>query len=49
MSEFLVILLRVAYLAVLWGFILLATNVIRTDIYGHRVPCLLYTSDAADE
>ncbi|OCK15103.1 FHA domain-containing protein FhaB/FipA [Cutibacterium avidum] len=38
MSEFLVTLLRIAYLAVLWIFILLVTNVIRTDIYGHRVP-----------
>lgn len=37
-SEFLVTLLRIAYLAVLWIFILLVTNVIRTDIYGHRVP-----------
>ncbi|WCC80111.1 FHA domain-containing protein [Cutibacterium equinum] len=38
MSEFLVAVLRIAYLAVLWIFILLVTNVIRTDIYGHRVP-----------
>lgn len=38
MSEFLVTLLRISYLALLWVFILLITNVIRTDIYGHRVP-----------
>ncbi|MDO4412692.1 FHA domain-containing protein [Cutibacterium sp.] len=38
MSGFLVALLRIVYLAVLWIFILLVTNVIRTDIYGHRVP-----------
>ena len=38
MSEFLVTLLRIAYLAILWIFILFVTNVIRTDIYGHRVP-----------
>ena len=37
-SEFLVALLRITYLAVLWVFILLVINVIRTDIYGHRVP-----------
>ena len=35
MSEFLIGVLRIAYLAVLWAFILLAVNVIRTDIFGH--------------
>ena len=37
MSEFLIGVLRIAYLAVLWAFILLAVNVIRTDIFGHSV------------
>lgn len=37
MSEFLVSLLRIAFLVILWVFILLVANVIRTDIYGQRV------------
>lgn len=38
MSEFLVSVLRIAYLALLWVFILFVANVIRTDIVGRRVP-----------
>ncbi|WP_130866426.1 FHA domain-containing protein FhaB/FipA [Acidipropionibacterium timonense] len=37
MSEFLVAVLRIAYLAVLWIFILVIGNTIRSDIFGHRV------------
>lgn len=36
-SEFLVAVLRIAYLALLWVFILFIGNTVRTDIFGHRV------------
>ncbi len=38
MSELLVLALKLAFLALLWLFVLFATNVIRTDLFGRRVP-----------
>ncbi|GAA1394015.1 antibiotic biosynthesis regulator FhaB [Luteococcus peritonei] len=37
MSEFAVAVLRIAFLAAIWMFILMAAGVIRTDIFGERV------------
>ena len=37
MPEFLVAVLRIAFLALIWVFIALAAGVIRTDIFGERV------------
>ncbi|WP_420176113.1 FHA domain-containing protein FhaB/FipA [Luteococcus sp. OSA5] len=37
MAEFVVAALRIAFLALIWAFILLAAGVIRTDIFGERV------------
>jgi len=37
-SELLVAVLRIAYLALLWVFILFIASTVRTDIFGHRVP-----------
>lgn len=38
MSEFLVGLFRFAYLALLWLFILISGNIIKTDLFGRKVP-----------
>ena len=38
MSELTLFLIRVAYLAILWIFVLSAISVIRSDIFGARVP-----------
>ncbi len=38
MSDILLAALKIGYLALLWIFILLATNVIRTDLFGRRMP-----------
>ena len=38
MSEFVVFALRIAFLALLWVFILFCANVIRTDLFGRAVP-----------
>lgn len=38
MSELLVLGLKLAFLALLWLFVLFAVNVIRTDLFGRRVP-----------
>lgn len=38
MSELLVLGLKLAFLALLWLFVLFAVNVIRTDMFGRRVP-----------
>lgn len=38
MSDILLAALKIGYLALLWLFILLAANVIRTDLFGRRVP-----------
>ncbi|SDB80535.1 FHA domain-containing protein [Raineyella antarctica] len=38
MSDILLSGLKIGYLALLWIFILLAVNVIRTDLFGRRVP-----------
>ncbi|MGA4506431.1 FHA domain-containing protein FhaB/FipA [Propionibacteriaceae bacterium G1746] len=37
MSELIVGALKIAFLAVLWAFILFAANVIRTDMFGRQV------------
>ncbi|WOP19775.1 FHA domain-containing protein [Raineyella sp. LH-20] len=38
MSDILLTALKIGYLALLWLFILLAANVIRTDLFGRRMP-----------
>ena len=38
MSELTLFLIRVAYLAILWIFVLSALSVIRSDMFGARVP-----------
>jgi pSer/pThr/pTyr-binding forkhead associated (FHA) protein len=38
MSELTLILIRFAYLAILWIFVLSALSVIRTDMFGARLP-----------
>ncbi len=38
MSELTLLLIRIAYLAVLWIFVLSAISVIRSDMFGARVP-----------
>lgn len=38
MSDILLSALKIGYLALLWIFILLAVNVVRTDLFGRRVP-----------
>lgn len=38
MSELTLFLIRFAYLAVLWIFVLSAVSVVRTDMFGARVP-----------
>ena len=38
MSELTLFLIRVSYLAILWIFVLSAISVIRSDMFGARVP-----------
>ena len=38
MSELTLFLIRIAYLAILWIFVLSAVSVIRSDMFGARVP-----------
>ena len=38
MSELTLFLIRIAYLAILWIFVLSAVSVIRTDMFGARTP-----------
>ena len=38
MSELTLFLIRIAYLAILWIFVLAAISVIRSDMFGARVP-----------
>ena len=38
MSELTLLLVRIAYLAILWIFVLSAISVIRSDMFGARVP-----------
>ncbi len=38
MSTFIVTALRLGFLALIWVFILITANVIRTDMFGRRVP-----------
>jgi pSer/pThr/pTyr-binding forkhead associated (FHA) protein len=38
MSELTLFLIRIAYLAILWIFVLSAVSVIRSDMFGSRVP-----------
>lgn len=45
MSELTLFLIRVAYLAILWIFVLSAISVIRSDMFGARVPEAARTDD----
>lgn len=48
MSDILLSGLKIGYLALLWLFVLLGVNVIRTDLFGRRVPASdLPTPDSA--
>jgi hypothetical protein len=38
MSELTLFLIKLAYLAILWIFVLSALSVIRSDIFGARIP-----------
>ena len=38
MSELTLFLIRIAYLAILWIFVLSAISVVRSDMFGARVP-----------
>ena len=38
MSELTLFLIRIAFLAILWIFVLSAVSVIRSDIFGAKVP-----------
>jgi pSer/pThr/pTyr-binding forkhead associated (FHA) protein len=46
-SELTLFLIRVAYLAILWIFVLSAISVIRSDMFGARVPEAARGADAA--
>ncbi|GAA5140353.1 antibiotic biosynthesis regulator FhaB [Nocardioides marinquilinus] len=46
MSELTFFLIRIAYLAILWIFVLAAISVIRSDMFGARVPESARTADA---
>ena len=47
MSELTLFLIRIAYLAILWIFVLSAISVIRSDMFGARVPEAARTTGAA--
>ncbi len=47
MSELTLFLVRAAYLAILWIFVLSAVSVIRSDMFGARVPEAARTGGAA--
>ncbi len=44
MSELTLFLIRIAYLAILWIFVLSAISVIRSDMFGARVPTVAPTT-----
>ena len=48
MSELTFFLIRIAYLAILWIFVLAAISVIRSDMFGARVPEAQRTTRAPD-
>ena len=48
MSELTLFLIRIAYLAILWIFVLAAISVIRSDMFGARVPEAQRTTRAPD-
>ena len=48
MSELTYFLIRIAYLAILWIFVLAAISVIRSDMFGARVPEAQRTTRAPD-
>lgn len=48
MSELIVAALKIAFLALLWLFILFAANVIRSDMFGRRVPASSLAAIPAD-
>ena len=47
MSELTLFLIRIAYLAILWIFVLSAISVIRSDMFGARVPEAARTTGGA--
>lgn len=47
MSELVLLGLKFAFLALLWLFILFAGNVIRTDLFGRRVPATALPAEPA--
>ncbi|RRD45924.1 FHA domain-containing protein [Tessaracoccus sp. OH4464_COT-324] len=48
MSELIVVTLKIAFLALLWLFILVTANVIRSDLFGKRVPAATLATVPAD-
>ncbi|GAA3864108.1 FHA domain-containing protein FhaB/FipA [Tessaracoccus defluvii] len=48
MSDLIVAAIKIAFLALLWLFILFVANVIRTDLYGRRVPASSLATVPAD-
>ena len=49
MSELTLFLIRLAYLAILWIFVLSAISVIRSDMFGARVPEAARTAEPRKE
>jgi hypothetical protein len=49
MSELTLFLIRIAYLAILWIFVLSAISVIRSDMFGARVPEAVRGAEARKE
>ena len=49
MSELTLFLIRIAYLAILWIFVLSAISVIRSDMFGARVPEAARGAEASKE
>ena len=45
MSELTLVLIKFAYLAILWIFVLSAVSVVRSDLFGARVPSSARTPD----
>jgi len=47
-SDLVVATIKIVFLALLWLFILLVANVVRTDLFGRRVPASSLTAIPAD-
>lgn len=48
MSDLIVAAIKIVFLALLWLFILFVANVVRTDLFGRRVPASSLTAIPAD-